>query len=148
MEELQSPPEPSSTDITSNKGKKKKPPAKEKKEPEKRAKKKTPVTATVVTATTSTEVNKHQSTARLDDVVPEVKVSEFDPCVENHFRAMDAIVELCCEAEDGDGGIDESDIQRFSSSTIFLRYSMVAFYYLNVRLIVEDFVVCAWHAMY
>uniref|UniRef100_A0A0A0LGM2 Uncharacterized protein n=1 Tax=Cucumis sativus TaxID=3659 RepID=A0A0A0LGM2_CUCSA len=144
MEELQSPPEPSSTDITSNKGKKKKPPAKEKKEPEKRAKKtsnkgkkkppakekkelekrakkKTPVTATVVTATTSTEVNKHQSTARLDDVVPEVKVSEFDPCVENHFRAMDAIVELCCEAEDGDGGIDESDIQRFSSSTIFLR---------------------------
>ncbi|KAA0043896.1 DNA binding protein, putative isoform 1 [Cucumis melo var. makuwa] len=145
MEELQSPPEPSSTDITSNKGRKKpqakekkepekrakktsnkgkkKPPAKEKKEPEKRAKKKTPVATTTAAAatTTSTSVNEHQRTDRLNDVLPKVKVSEFDPCVENHFRAMDAIVELCCEAEEGDGGIDESDIQRFSSSTIFLR---------------------------
>lgn len=98
---------------TSDKKGKKKPAGREKKEPGRTAKKK-------VGATATTSVNEEQSTGHLD--YPRVKVSEFDYCVENHFTAIDTIAELCGEAEDGDGGIDESDIQRFSSSTTFLRY--------------------------
>ncbi|XP_022934486.1 uncharacterized protein LOC111441649 isoform X2 [Cucurbita moschata] len=78
-------------------------------EPQKRAKKKGGATS----------VNEVQPTGRLDD--SRVKVSEFDHCVENHFRAIDAIAELYGEAENGEGGVDESDFQRFSSSTTFLR---------------------------
>lgn len=49
------------------------------------------------------------------------KVSMFDESVENHFRAMDKISELCGEAEEG--ALDENEIQRLSSSITFLRYT-------------------------
>lgn len=109
MEEHQPQPEASSIDTSGKKGKKKPVARREKKEPEKKAKKKSGATS----------VNAEQPAGRKDG--PGFKVSEFDHCVENHFRAIDAIAELCGEAEDGDGGIDDGEIQRFSSSTVFLR---------------------------
>lgn len=45
-----------------------------------------------------------------------VQVSMFDESVENHFRAMDKIFELC-----GGGALDETEILRLSSSISFLR---------------------------
>lgn len=48
------------------------------------------------------------------------KVSLFDESSENHFRAMDSISKLCGEPEEG--SLDESEIQRLSSSITFLRY--------------------------
>lgn len=50
---------------------------------------------------------------------PRVRVSMFDDSVENHFRVMHTISELCGEAEDEP--FLESDIRRLSSSTTFLR---------------------------
>ncbi|XP_015901975.2 uncharacterized protein LOC107434962 isoform X2 [Ziziphus jujuba] len=47
------------------------------------------------------------------------KVSLFDESVENHFRAMDTISKLCREPEEG--SVDQSEIQRLSSSITFLR---------------------------
>ncbi|PON78969.1 Guanine nucleotide-binding protein, beta subunit [Parasponia andersonii] len=49
-----------------------------------------------------------------------VRVSKFDYSVENHLNAMDRISELCGEAVE-EGGLDESEIRRFSSSLTFLR---------------------------
>lgn len=48
-----------------------------------------------------------------------VQVSLFDSSVENYFKAIDKISELCDEPETD--CLDESDIQRFSSSITFLR---------------------------
>ncbi|XVE78102.1 hypothetical protein DITRI_Ditri13aG0117000 [Diplodiscus trichospermus] len=48
-----------------------------------------------------------------------VRVSTFDFSIENHFRAMDTISKLCEEPKIE--GLDETDIQRFSSSVTFLR---------------------------
>ncbi|KAK8517948.1 hypothetical protein V6N12_016782 [Hibiscus sabdariffa] len=50
---------------------------------------------------------------------PRVKVSVFDDSIENHFRAMDTISKLCEEPKNDD--LDETDVQRFSSSITFLR---------------------------
>ncbi|XWS47227.1 hypothetical protein CRYUN_Cryun14cG0134400 [Craigia yunnanensis] len=50
---------------------------------------------------------------------PGVRVSIFDNSIENHFRAMDTISKLCEEPKIE--GLDETDIQRFSSSITFLR---------------------------
>lgn len=50
---------------------------------------------------------------------PGVRVSMFDYSIENHFRAMDTIFELC--EEPVLEGPDETDIRRFSSSITFLR---------------------------
>ncbi|XP_023005875.1 uncharacterized protein LOC111498749 [Cucurbita maxima] len=88
---------------------KKKPVSRKKKESENRAKKKPEATS----------VNEEQAAGRSDG--PGIKVLEFDHCVENHFKAIDTMAELCGDREDGVGEIDERDIQRFSSSTIFLR---------------------------
>ncbi|KAK2978877.1 hypothetical protein RJ640_030926 [Escallonia rubra] len=49
---------------------------------------------------------------------PEIKVSLFDESVENHFKAVDTISELCGEAE---GELDQAEIARLSSSVTFLR---------------------------
>ncbi|XVF81205.1 hypothetical protein PTKIN_Ptkin15bG0137300 [Pterospermum kingtungense] len=49
---------------------------------------------------------------------PGVRVSMFDYSIENHFRAMDTISELC--EEPNVEGVDETDIRRFSSSITFL----------------------------
>ncbi|KAB2631564.1 hypothetical protein D8674_009083 [Pyrus ussuriensis x Pyrus communis] len=51
---------------------------------------------------------------------PRVSVSMFDDSVENHFRVMDTIAKLCGEAEE-DGGVEDGEIQRLSSSVTFLR---------------------------
>ncbi|KAM5559532.1 hypothetical protein ABKV19_020943 [Rosa sericea] len=48
-----------------------------------------------------------------------VSVSMFDDSVENHFRVMHTISELCGDAEDEP--LPASDIRRLSSSTTFLR---------------------------
>lgn len=110
--EVVEPPVPAASTGTGGKrGKRKQPVARQKKEAPGRAKKKPG----------GASADEEQPTGRLDGVG--IKVLEFDHCAENHFRAMDTIAELCGEAEDGDGGIDESDIQRFSSSAFFLRYS-------------------------
>ena len=50
---------------------------------------------------------------------PRVSVSMFDDSVENHFRVMDTIANLCGEAEE-DGGVEDGEIQRLSSSVTFL----------------------------
>ncbi|GMJ01191.1 hypothetical protein like AT1G19485 [Hibiscus trionum] len=50
---------------------------------------------------------------------PGAKVSVFDYSIENHFRAMDTISKLCEEPKNI--SLDETDIQRFSSSITFLR---------------------------
>ncbi|KAL5546828.1 hypothetical protein UlMin_006515 [Ulmus minor] len=49
-----------------------------------------------------------------------VRVSEFDYSVENHFKAMDAISELCGEEVEEDT-IDESEARGWSSTVTFLR---------------------------
>lgn len=49
---------------------------------------------------------------------PEVEVCLFDHSVENHFRAMDKIAELC---GDGELQFDQKQLQRLSSSITFLR---------------------------
>ncbi|TXG58302.1 hypothetical protein EZV62_016131 [Acer yangbiense] len=48
-----------------------------------------------------------------------ISVSKFDHSVESHFEAIDTISKLCEEPESD--GLDEVDIQRLSSSIIFLR---------------------------
>lgn len=50
---------------------------------------------------------------------PGVRVSMFDYSAENHLNVMDTISNLC--GENVDEGLDESDIQRLSSSITFLR---------------------------
>ncbi|XP_039003969.1 uncharacterized protein LOC120130887 isoform X2 [Hibiscus syriacus] len=50
---------------------------------------------------------------------PGAKVSVFDDSIDNHFRAMDTISKICEEPKNDD--LDETDIQRFSSSITFLR---------------------------
>ncbi|KAE8098519.1 hypothetical protein FH972_016576 [Carpinus fangiana] len=50
---------------------------------------------------------------------PRVTVSAFDYSVENHFRAMDTISQICGEADDG--GPEEGVVQRLASSVTFLR---------------------------
>uniref|UniRef100_A0A5B7BSE2 Putative DNA binding protein isoform 1 n=1 Tax=Davidia involucrata TaxID=16924 RepID=A0A5B7BSE2_DAVIN len=53
------------------------------------------------------------------DCPPGISVSLFDYSVENHFRAVDTICKLCGEAECDD--FDKNEIERLSSSIIFLR---------------------------
>lgn len=48
-----------------------------------------------------------------------VRVSMFDESIENHFRAMDTISELCGEADESE--LDVKEIQRLKSSITFLR---------------------------
>ncbi|XP_035544457.1 uncharacterized protein LOC108983424 isoform X5 [Juglans regia] len=50
---------------------------------------------------------------------PKVTVLKFDNSVENHFRAIDTISQLCGEPEDG--ALEEQEIQQLSSSITFLR---------------------------
>ncbi|XP_022765153.1 uncharacterized protein LOC111310200 isoform X5 [Durio zibethinus] len=50
---------------------------------------------------------------------PGVSISIFDYSIENHFKAMDTISKLCEEFKID--GLNETDIQRFSSSITFLR---------------------------
>ena len=49
---------------------------------------------------------------------PRVSVSMFNDSVENHFRVMHKISELCGEAEDEP--LPETELQRLQSSTTFL----------------------------
>ena len=49
-----------------------------------------------------------------------VSVSMFDDSVENHFRVMHTISELCGEAKE-DEPVPETELQRLQSSTTFLR---------------------------
>lgn len=51
---------------------------------------------------------------------PEIEVCYFDNSVENHFKAMDKIAELC---GDGELQFDQKELQRLSSSITFLRLS-------------------------
>ncbi|KAK1404734.1 putative general transcription factor 3C polypeptide 2-like [Heracleum sosnowskyi] len=53
-----------------------------------------------------------------DTPAPEIEVSLFDNSVENHFRDMDKIAELCGESE---LQFDQNELQRLSSSITFLR---------------------------
>ena len=55
----------------------------EKKEQKNRAKKKLKATS----------INKEQLSRRFDG--PKIKVLEFDHCIENHFKAINTISELC-----------------------------------------------------
>ena len=48
-----------------------------------------------------------------------VTVSEFDYCVDNHFRTIETISKLC--GEDDYYALQQTEIQRFSSSLTFLR---------------------------
>lgn len=48
-----------------------------------------------------------------------VRVSIFDYSVDKHFNALDTISKLCEEPESE--GLDESDVQRLSSTVTFLR---------------------------
>ncbi|KAE8726507.1 DNA binding protein, putative isoform 2 [Hibiscus syriacus] len=50
---------------------------------------------------------------------PGAKVSVFDDSIENHFRAMYTVSKICEEPKNDD--LDETDMQRFSSSITFLR---------------------------
>lgn len=53
-----------------------------------------------------------------DPPAPGIEVSLFDHSVENHFRAMDKIAELCGESE---VQFDQEELQRLSASMTFLR---------------------------
>lgn len=55
-----------------------------------------------------------------DTNAPEVPVSLFEFSVENHFKAMDTISRLC-EEEAEANAIRESEIERLSSTILFLR---------------------------
>lgn len=50
-----------------------------------------------------------------------VRISLFDFSVENFFRDMDTIARLCGE-EERHATLEDSEIQRMSSSITFLRY--------------------------
>lgn len=50
---------------------------------------------------------------------PKVTVLKFDNSVENHFRTIDMISQLCGEPEDN--ALEERDIQPLSSSITFIR---------------------------
>ncbi|XP_041024907.1 uncharacterized protein LOC121265365 isoform X2 [Juglans microcarpa x Juglans regia] len=52
---------------------------------------------------------------------PKVTVLKFDNSAENHFRAIDAISQLCGELKDG--ALEEQEIQQLSSSITFLRFA-------------------------
>lgn len=49
-----------------------------------------------------------------------VRISLFDYSAENHFKVIDTISKLCEEPESD--GLDNSNIQRLSSTITFLRY--------------------------
>lgn len=51
----------------------------------------------------------------------ECRISLFDYSVENHLKAVESITDLCGE---GSTDIDETDINRLSSSVTFLRCVM------------------------
>lgn len=55
-----------------------------------------------------------------DDNASEASVSLFDCSVENHFKAMDTISRLCGEEAEVNA-FKESEIERISSTIIFLR---------------------------
>jgi len=55
-----------------------------------------------------------------------VRIALFDFLVENFFRDMDTIDRLCGK-EEGGAAIDQSEIQRMSSSVTFLRYKQIKF---------------------
>ena len=48
-----------------------------------------------------------------------VTVSEFDYCVDNHFRTIETISKLC--GEDDYYALQQTEIQRFSSSLTFFK---------------------------
>lgn len=52
------------------------------------------------------------------------RISLFDSSAENFFRDMDTIARLCRE-EERHATLEQSDIQRMSSSVTFLRYVMI-----------------------
>lgn len=55
-----------------------------------------------------------------DNNAPEVPVSLFDYSLENHFKALDTIYRLCGEEADTHA-VPQSEIERLSSTIIFLR---------------------------
>ena len=55
-----------------------------------------------------------------DNNAPEVSVSMFDCSVENHFKAMDKISRLCGEEPEAND-VQDSEIERLSSTFLFLR---------------------------
>ena len=50
-----------------------------------------------------------------------VTVSEFDYCVDNHFRAIETISKLCREDDEDYYALQQTEIQCLSSSLTFLR---------------------------
>ena len=50
-----------------------------------------------------------------------VTVSEFDYCVDNHFRAIETISKLCGEDDEDYYALQQTEIQRLSSSLTFLK---------------------------
>ena len=66
------------------------------------------------------------ATANNGGDVSAVRIALFDFSVENFFRVMETIVRLCGKEEDG-AAIDQSEIQRMSSSVTFLRYKQIKF---------------------
>ena len=50
-----------------------------------------------------------------------VTVSEFDYCMDNHFRAIETISKLCGEDDEDYYALQQTEIQRLSSSHTFLR---------------------------
>ena len=50
-----------------------------------------------------------------------VTVSKFDYCVDNYFRAIKTISKLCGEDDEDYYALQQTEIQRLSSSHTFLR---------------------------
>jgi len=68
----------------------------------------------------------NSATANNGGDVSAVRIALFDFSVENFFRDMDTIVRLYGK-EEGGAAIEQSEIQRMSSSVTFLRYKQIKF---------------------
>ena len=73
---------------------------------------------------------------------PSVRVLEFDYTVENHLNAMDRISELYGEAIEDDA-LDQSEIQRFSSSVTFLRQVILSSSIIAMSALLRAFSSCS-----
>jgi len=95
---------------------------KEKNKKKKKAKRATEGVAVKTSAANSATANNGADVT----AVSGVRIALFDFSVENFFRDMDTIVRLCGQ-EDDVAGTDQMEIQRMSSSVIFLRYKQNKF---------------------
>ena len=87
-----------------------------------------------------------------------VTVSEFDYCVDNHFRAIETISKLCGEDDEDYYALQQTKIQRLSSSLAFLRQilnnaPLTTFIYVCMYVCVRDMspvllVLLRWYYIY